>query len=369
MNHVLPNPTIPPDAEPRKLIAALHRAIPVTRMVDCGVPLGDALNVHRRTAHDDLPPWDEVCEELARRHVAVAEEAALAGSRLTASQAWRAASALLQCGQLAFNADIARKKAMYEQAHAALECHARLGDDLAAFTRQTPHGPLHGWLVRPATMPAKGAVIVVGGLSGWGASYLDMGRALAARGLLAILAEGPGQGLTRMRSGMHLRPETLPLMGEFLSHAQSLSASRLGIWGNSFGGLLAAGLAAVDQRVQAVCINGAPLTPGVPPFRTAREQMEAVFGTTGEQELSERLGMLGLDPRRHRIAAAMLVVEGGRDPIVPLGEQKSFFALAEPGRTRLLTWEDGEHTIYNHAEERNALVADWFAQQLIESEV
>ncbi len=363
------HPTITPDEEPRKLAAALHRAIPITRMVDYGVPLGDALEVHGRTGGDHPPQWDDVCEELARRRVTAAQQAELSGCSLTASQAWRAASALLQCGQLAFNADGPRKKALYEQAHAALECHARLGDDLTPFTRQTPHGTLHGWLVGPVAMPVKGAVIVVGGLSGWGGSYLDIGRALSARGLLAILAEGPGQGLTRMRGGMHLDRETLPLFKEFLTHAQEdLLASRLGVWGNSFGGLLAAGLAAGDRRVQAVCINGAPLTPGVPPFRTAREQMEALFGTTGEQALSMRLEMLGLDSRHHRIAGAMLVVEGGRDPIVPLGEQKSFFALAEPSRTRLLTWEDGEHTIYNHAEERNALVADWFAQQLLETE-
>ncbi|MNT82280.1 hypothetical protein D3C72_2219920 [compost metagenome] len=30
----------------------------------------------------------------------------------------------------------------------------------------------------------------------------------------------------------------------------------------------------------------------------------------------------------------------------------------------LRVWEDGEHTIYNHASERTAFVADWFAQRL-----
>ncbi|WP_369646522.1 hypothetical protein [Variovorax sp. V118] len=30
----------------------------------------------------------------------------------------------------------------------------------------------------------------------------------------------------------------------------------------------------------------------------------------------------------------------------------------------LRVWEDGEHTIYNHAAQRTAFVADWFARRL-----
>lgn len=33
----------------------------------------------------------------------------------------------------------------------------------------------------------------------------------------------------------------------------------------------------------------------------------------------------------------------------------------------LQVWDDGEHTIYNHADERNDLVADWFADRLTTS--
>lgn len=350
--------------ERRKHLAAMQRAVPVTRMVDYGVPLGDALHAHDLVTTDDSARWDEVCERLAARHHGFAEAAEETGQSATAAQAWRAASALLQCAQLAFNQDVPRKGALYEQARTALARHAHLSGDLADLQLSTAHGALHGWTVRPDGATATAAVIILGGLSGWGSVYLDIGRALAARGLLAILAEGPGQGLTRLRGGMHLEERTLPLFSAFLDHAESLGARRFGVWGNSFGGLFAARLAASDRRVQAVCVNGAPMTPSIPTFRTAREQMEAVFGVDDEASLGHRLQWLAMSPRCHRIDAHMLVVQGGRDTLVPLGEQASFFTLVPTYAKATLTWEGGEHTIYNYAQERNARTADWFAERL-----
>ena len=263
---------------------------------------------------------------------------------------WRTASALLQCAQLAYNADSPRKQSLYERAHAAMAQHAALSDELTECLLPTAAGDLRGWVVCPRAMPASAAVVVIGGLNGWGAAYLDMGRALAARGMLAVLAEGPGQGLSRMQSGLLLDQATLPLLGHFIDHAGSRSARQFGAWGNSFGGLFAARLAVHDARVRAVCINGAPMRPELPPFRTAREQMHAAFGTASAPALAAHLAALALDPRVDRTAASLLVVEGGRDPLVALGTQSDFFGLSPATERSILTWNDGEHTIYNHAQ-------------------
>jgi len=350
--------------ERRKHLVAMERAVPVTRMVDYGVPLGEALLVHELTKASDPGSWDGICERLACRQRDIATVAQDAGRRDTAAQAWRYAYALLQCAQLAHNHDVPRKISLYEQAHAALAKHAHLCDDLDEVQLPTEQGRLHGWVVRPIDQDPTGAVVVVGGLSGWGGVYLDMGRALAARGLLAVLAEGPGQGLSRMRSRLHLDEATLPLFGAFVDYAESLGVRRVGAWGNSFGGLFTAHLAARDTRIQAVCINGAPMTPGVPTFRTAREQMEVVFGVDEEISLARRLESLGMDAQRHRINAHMLVLQGGCDPLIPLEQQASFFALAPSHSHETFTWGNGEHTIYNHSHERNARAADWFSKTL-----
>lgn len=346
----------------RKHFGSLLRAVPVTRMLDYGVPLEDALAVHGAGPAEVPPAWDMLCEDLAQRRIAIAQ--ALKGDRQVEAPAWRAASALLQCGQLAFNHDDPRKKDLYGRAHAAMERHAALSVDLRSVVLPTPRGPLHGWVVSPRSGHAHAAVVVLGGLSGWGAVYLDMGRALAARGVVAILGEGPGQGLSRLRGGLHLDAGSLPLLGHFVDLASDLTTGRVGVWGNSFGGLFAAHLAVLDPRVKALCVNGAPMRPGVPGFRTAREQMHAVFGTASDDELAERLGALSLDPQRHRTDAAMLVVQGGRDELVPMGSQEDFLALTSSQARATLDWHDGEHTIYNHAAERNDRVSDWFVHHL-----
>lgn len=347
-----------------KLIEALQRSSPVTRMVDYGVPLGDALEVHRRVGNADSIPWDQVCEQLARQYLERAALAEAHGHRLSAAEALRSGAALLYCGQLAFNTDTPRKLELYESSQGALRQHARLAGDIDELTLPTPHGPLYGWAVRPAGV-ARAAVLILGGLSGWGMAYLDMARALAQRGILAVLGEGPGQGLTRLRSGVCVTPDTLTLSSTFLDYAQAQGARAFGAWGNSFGGLFCAHLAAADPRVAAVCINGAPIAPPPPPFRTIREQMYAAMGVASEDALAERLRMLTMSTDRHRIVGEVLVLEGGRDPVVALGEQAAFFSLASPERTHLMSWEDGEHTLYNHAAERNGRVADWFSDRLV----
>lgn len=351
-------------ADQTKLLAALRRAVPVTRMVDYGIPLGDALEIHAMTAQADPPTWEEAIEPMVVRHAQVARDKAARGHQATAAHAWRAAYALLQCAQLAYNSDNPRKKELYEQSHLFMRSHAEARGDMVELQIDHEKGVLYGWEIRPKATPPNAAIVILGGLSGWGAVYLDMGRALTERGFQVILAEGPGQGRTRMRGGLHLGLDTLPLLGRFIDHACTASAQRIGVVGNSFGGLFAAHLAVRDPRVQAVCINGAPMTPTSPDFRTAREQMMAVFGVRTREGLAQRLADFALNPDFHRTEAAMLIVQGGRDALVPMESQRDFFGLGMPARQAVLEWADGEHTIYNHAEERNQQMADWFVDQL-----
>jgi alpha-beta hydrolase superfamily lysophospholipase len=352
-----------PTDDHTKAFEAVQRAVPITRMVDYGVPLGDALRVHATPNQLARTTWDMACSALAMSHTQAAQAAAQQGAHATAAWSWRSASALWQCAQLAYTQDTARKRELYASAHGALASHASLAGDMAPKVIRADGVDLYTWEVRPAT-PAHGWVLVLGGLSGWGGVYLGMGRALALRGLAVTLVEGPGQGLTRMWSQAYATANRLALLRACLDDAAQAGAQRFGVWGNSFGGLFASHLAVQDHRVSALCVNGAPMAPTWPDFRTPREQMLAAFGLTQEGDAKDALAQLALTPGRHVAAADVLVLEGGQDPLVPLGSQKTFWDLA-PGQTHdLMTWPDGEHTLYNHAEARNAHVADWFAQRL-----
>ncbi|MGW4353902.1 alpha/beta hydrolase family protein, partial [Nocardia sp. NPDC004582] len=203
------------------------------------------------------------------------------------------------------------------------------------------------------------------GQSGWGVAFLDAARALARRGIATLLAEGPGQGRSRLEGGVLLDVDVPAAYGAFVDFvlADPELGGAVGIWGNSMGGLFAALTAAADERVVACCVNGAPARPRLLEFRTFAEQAQAMLGTTDADAVRANFERLSFDSGRQRVRGAMLVLHGGRDPIVGPAEQRPFLDAADPAHATLRVWDDGEHTIYNHSAERTAFVADWFTDR------
>jgi alpha-beta hydrolase superfamily lysophospholipase len=202
-------------------------------------------------------------------------------------------------------------------------------------------------------------------MSGWATAYLSMAEAVCDAGLSCLLVDGPGQGESRLVGGVFLSAEVAKGFSRFVDLAVEASDSApVGLWGNSFGGLFAALTAAADPRVAACCINGAPSRCEVPHFRTAAEQMAAMFGAPMLDGAAQVLPELTFDGARTPIAAPVLVLEGGADPLVPLGSQAAFRQGNHHPLSQTLTWEDGEHTIYNHHEERNGRVSRWLFDAL-----
>ncbi|NYJ08080.1 alpha/beta hydrolase family protein [Petropleomorpha daqingensis] len=347
-------------------VAAHHRAMPFTRLVDCGMDAADACALLARSA--DGQPWEEVAEELGEAQHERSVAAERAGHPVTALEAARFATAAFVFGQMARNLDDDVKRTRYRRYVAELTRVAALSTP-AIERIEIPHGAgrLVGWLCLPDSGRAAATVVVWGGLSGWGASYLPMADSLTRRGLACLLAEGPGQGESRLEHGLHVERDVAVGFGRFVDAV--LDDPRLGgavgIQGNSFGGLFAALVAAADPRVGAVVVNGAPSAPTVPEFRGAREQILAALGTDDLDVAREAAAALAFDGRRTPISAPLLILHGGADPLVGEEEQRRFLEGADPATGRMQLWPDGLHTIYNHAAERNALTADWFADHLL----
>ncbi|WP_158897336.1 alpha/beta hydrolase family protein [Streptomyces hygroscopicus] len=207
-------------------------------------------------------------------------------------------------------------------------------------------------------------MVIVGGQSGWGPAFHQQAEALARRGLSAVLLEAPGQGDTRMAGGLHLDGNVDRAFSAALDAVRARTGydGRYGVWGHSFGGLLAARAAVHDSRFGACCVNGAGAKPEPLPFRTAREQSRALLGVDTDDEAAAVFRTLWLDPAVERTSAALLVLHGGNDPLVSLDQQKVFLGLS--ARATLRVWDDGDHTVYHHAAERTEFVCDWFRAQL-----
>ncbi|MEU9636818.1 alpha/beta fold hydrolase [Streptomyces tendae] len=352
-----------PAEDPAKLRAALLRAMPMSRMLDYGMDHADAVHLAGAAVSE---PWHEVATRLAEAQSTRAAAAADRGDVETAVACYRRATACLVFAQMAFNTDLPAKRALYVRLLQAYQAAAELDTELHVERLSIPFRQSHctAWFVSPSGARPGPAVVVVGGQSGWGPAFHRQAEALARRGLSAVLFEAPGQGDTRMAGGLHLDKSVDRAFSAGLDAVRARTGydGRFGVWGNSFGGLLAARAAVHDSRFGACCVNGAHARPEPLPFRTAREQSRALLGVETDDVAAAVFRTLWLDPAVDRMSAAMLVLHGGNDPLVGLEQQKVFLDLSEHHTLRV--WDDGDHTVYNHSAERTEFVCDWFRDRL-----
>ncbi|GAA1698504.1 alpha/beta hydrolase [Streptomyces yatensis] len=354
----------PVSAEDRaKHRAALLRAMPMSRMLDYGMDHGDAVHLANAAVSE---PWHDVATRLAEAQLTRAEAAADRGDAETAVACYRRATASLVFAQMAFNTDHPAKRALYVRLTRAYQAAAELDTELRVERLSIPFRQSHctAWFVSRSGDRPGPTVVIVGGQSGWGPAFHQQAEALARRGLSAVLLEAPGQGDTRMAGGLHLDGNVDQAFSAVLDavHARTGYHGRYGVWGNSFGGLLAARAAVHDSRFGACCVNGANAKPEPLPFRTSREQSRALLGVDTDDEAAAVFRTLWLDPAVERTSAAMLVLHGGNDPLVSLDQQKVFLDVS--AHPTLRVWDDGDHTMYNHSAERTEFVCDWFRAQL-----
>ncbi|MGV9712741.1 alpha/beta hydrolase family protein [Gordonia sp. NPDC003424] len=345
--------------------AALHRALTHARLTDGGMNPADARTLLADSAAGKN--WSDTASSLSEQRAAAASEALALGRYRTAElmQRWAVGAALF--AQMAENADTENKRLLYGRYVQQVQRLALLPDPVLERV-ETPYrtGHLVGWLRLPRTGRARATVIMWGGLTGWGVAYLRSADALADRGLACLLAEGPGQGEPRLRDGLHFDAEMVEGFARFVDIVADdpRLGDAIGVQGNSSGGLFAARLAAVDNRIRACVVNGAPAAPTMPEFRGVREQFTAAMGTSDADEVNRVLARLSLDPHNHRIGCPVRVLHGGRDPLVPSPDLQQPFVDAAGELGEMQIWPDGDHALHNRAEERDAVTADWFVDRL-----
>lgn len=350
-------------------VAALHREMPYTRLTDYGMEPADARELLSKTAAG--ADWSETASVLAARRREQGLAAERTGHRVTAYGAYKASAAAAFAAQMPVSVDDPRKRELYDAHIAALTSLTEVSESLIE-RLHIPYlaGEVSGWLLLPASERVHGTVVVWGGLNGWGAAFLGIAEALNERGLACVLAEGPGQGVPLIEHGLVLDEDVTAGFDRFVDvvSADSRLTGPIGIQGNSFGGLFAAHLACTDPRIEAVGINGSPSAPTLPPGApsAALKAFASVMGSVDGSRVRDVLASLRFDPDERKIAVPVLILHGDADPLVGEESALTFQRAADSGTgtSRYLRWSDGEHTLYNHASERNAIIADWFADAL-----
>lgn len=347
-------------------VPVLHRSMPFTRLTDTGMDPADARRLLAATS--DGRDWEATASAIATEQDHRSFDAERTGHAVTALEAARFATASFLFAQMARDRDDDLKRQGYDRYVSALARVARLTTpNIERVEMSHQAGRLVGWLCLPPGGHAAATVVVWGGLSSWGGAYLPIADALNRRGLASLLAEGPGQGESRMRYGCHLDEDVASGFARFIDFVAGdpRLGERVGVQGNSIGGLFAALTTAADPRIDACVINGAPSAPTLPDAPSARDQFFAALGTDDADRAARVLARIAFDGRSRGISRPMLVLHGGQDFLVAQQEQESFLDGASSATSELRVWPDGEHTLYNHANERNALTADWFADRLL----
>ncbi|MFD7914533.1 alpha/beta hydrolase [Streptomyces sp. NPDC059752] len=231
--------------------------------------------------------------------------------------------------------------APHPEAHrAAVEADRALGGGLTVLepgARRVSGEGFTGWLRGPADAP--GTVVVVPGLDSAKEEFLDLVSALLARGLAVFAMDGPGQGV--LAATTTFVPDYERIVGRAID---ALGAARVGLVGLSLGGYFAARTAALEPRVAAVATVSGPFRLDweelPPPVRDIMARRAG--GAEAAREFVRQVDLAALAPR---IAAPLLVVDGGRDVIPGVTNGEPLARLAPHGTH--LSVPHGDHLLGN----------------------
>ncbi len=343
---------------------AALRQLSVERLMAYGVHHPDAVELRGRVWSGAA--WQLVATDLAEACLAPPEVVVSPPGRETRANRLYRGSALVRMSQMMMLTNSAERSAIYSRAADLYGEAAQLSGDREKVLIPTDGGPLVGWLF-PARGPrAVGTAVVIGGVEGWAMDFSDLGLTLARRGVETLLLDGPGQGESRMIHGHFLtKAWERSYAGVFDFMAARYPDLPMAFIGNSMGGALAIHLAARDPRIVACCDNGGPRAPRRPPGRAAFFlKMTAHCGEVTEEVADEVWQTVRpMDPAAP-IKCPLLIVHGGLDPLVSNEDAEYIFSHAQSDDKEMVVFSDGDHCVYNHADDKHNLIGDWVRDRL-----
>jgi alpha-beta hydrolase superfamily lysophospholipase len=347
---------------------AHKRAMPIARLTGNGMDLADAIELHAMV--DQGVDWPEAASQLADRNLAHARRELLRGHRQTARSWYLLASACLRFGQALLSDDDARKRPLYRRMLDAFRRGGELSDPpVERIELPWRDGILTGWLLRSRHPTPHPIVVQLCGIGGSREEYEVGSRYLLERRITALLVDAPGQGESRLFERLYLDEQVTEAISAFVDVAVADRGcdGRVGLWGNSAGGWLAALAACDDSRIAAVCMNGGTDRPTeildrYPRFVGEMQQMTGCDHPARARAVLDRLTLDG--QRLRRLRCPLHVVHGTPDRVFRVeGARRVYMGAASIDKT-LTEYADGDHCVSNRSHEKHMLIADWFADRL-----
>jgi alpha-beta hydrolase superfamily lysophospholipase len=341
---------------------AALRQFSLERLMGYGLAYADVIELRARVLEGEK--WEAAATALAEIALEQANAASMIAAQTTRILYLRRASALLRMSQMMMLIDTPERRKVFAHAGTIYGEAATLQSDRQRILIETDSRPLVGWLI-PARGGAVASAIVIGGVEGWAMDFDSIGEALAVRGIDALMLDGPGQGESRFNHDHYLNVHWSDAYRSAIDFLENRTPGRrIGFIGNSIGGSFAMAMASIDKRISACCCNGGVIKPTLAQGKTTFfAKMVATCGTQNEEEAVAVWQTVDPVAPSNR-GYPLLIVHGGKDPMLPMVASEMLLAAAPTEDKEMVVFSDGDHCIYNHRDDRDALIADWVRSRL-----
>jgi len=342
---------------------AALRQFSLERLMGYGVAYADVIELRTRVVEGEK--WETAATELAEIALKQANAASTGPAQTSRILFLDRASALLRMSQMMMLTDPPERRHIFARAATIYGEAAKLRSDRQRVLIETDSRPLVGWLI-PAPGGGVASAIVIGGVEGWAMDFDSLGEALAARGVDALMLDGPGQGESRFDHNHYLSVHWSDAYRSAIDFLERRNAGhRIGFIGNSVGGSLAMAMASIDKRVTACVNNGGVFKPVL--ARGPTTFFSKMIATCGTSDAEEAVAVWSaVYPMAPTTGGPypLLIIHGGKDPMIPLAASEMLLAGAPTDDKEMIVFSDGYHCIYNHLDDRDALIADWARSRL-----
>ncbi|MGH9101779.1 MAG: dienelactone hydrolase family protein, partial [Acidimicrobiales bacterium] len=217
----------------------------------------------QRSSISDYEQWCASWSALAADHVARGDEAAAAGRRATAADAYLRGGLAYHWASFMFTHDAAQFRGAIDAMGAAWAKAAPAVDPPMELLEVPFDGvTLNGYVRVPAVDAPPPVALLFPGADSTKEELYDLADRILARGVAVAAFDGPGQGSVSFE--MKMRPDyelAIQAVLDFLERRSDLDLGRVAVGGISYGGLFSIRAAAVDERIRAAVSISSWYTP------------------------------------------------------------------------------------------------------------
>jgi len=313
------------------------------------------------SSYDD---WCAAWRRQAAHHEALGDEAARAGRRLTAGEAYLRAALMCHWASFLFPHDQEQFGAALAEMERAWRKAAPTVDPPMELVEVELDGvPLPGYLRLPHGVEPPALAVLVPGGDSTKKEFYAFGEEIVRRGIAVFGFDGPGHGAVSLR--LKMRPDFERVIShvlDFLFARGGFDASRVAVGGFSYGGLFSLRAAADDARVAAAFSVGSWYSPAGRYANGHPVSQAGVRQYMGDDPpgVQDRITLAGWT---ERIAVPVLQLYGGQDRLSP--PEEAYRIDAELGcPSTLVVLDEAVHMGNNVPYRARAAVADWLAETL-----